>query len=80
MITRSVSVVGRHRRAVQPHGERSLPEDGLGRVAPLHQGHPAVLDQLAQAQVDDLLEVVEPVEVGVQQTTRTHRDRWRSTG
>ena len=64
---RLVVVVGR----LQPDEEGSRPEDGLGGVAPLHQGHPAVLDQLAQAQVDDLVEMVEPVDVGVQE----HPDR-----
>ena len=69
VISPAVVVVSR----VQPHEERSRPEDGLGGVAPLDQGHPAVVDQLAQSQVDDLVEVVEPVDVGVQEDP--HRGR-----
>ena len=62
-------VVGRAR----PEGdvEGVGPEDGLGGIPPLHQGHGPVLHQLPEAEVDDLLEVVQAPDVGVQE--RAHR-------
>ncbi len=70
-------------RALQPDGPAGLvvavhlqvdaqpvvPEDGLGRLAPLDDGHAAVLHQLAEAEVGDLVAVREAVEVGVDELT-----------
>ena len=42
-------------------------EHGLGHVAPLHHGHGVVLDQLGDGEVDDLAQVLEAVEIGVQE-------------
>ena len=54
-------------RRQQGDGQGPFSEHGLGHVAPLDQGHAPVIDQLTQTQVDDLLETVEPVDVGMQQ-------------
>ena len=48
-------------------GEDVGAEDRGGDVAPLDDGHRVVLDHLGQPQVDDVLETVEPVEVGVEE-------------
>ena len=42
-------------------------EHGLGHVAPLHDGHGVVLDQLGDGEVDDLAQVLEAIQVRVQQ-------------
>ena len=57
------------RLAVRPpaDGQGVGPEDRLGGVPPLDEGHRPVLDQLAEAQVDDLVEVVQTPDVGVQE-------------
>ena len=42
-------------------------EHGLGHVSPLHHGHGVVLDQLGDGEVDDLAQVLEAVQIGVQE-------------
>ena len=60
--------VGRQRQR-----QSSGTEDGLGRISPFDQSQAAVLHQLAQTEVGDLPEVVEPVDVGMEQ--RPHSGR-----
>src|SRR5438477_8787223 len=50
---------------VQPHLEEVGGQRGSGHVSPLDHGDRALVDELRQRQVDDLLEEVETVDVGV---------------
>ena len=52
---------------LQPQVQRIPAQYRRGRVPPLDQGHRTVLHQLGQPEVDDLVQVVEPVDVGVEQ-------------
>ena len=53
------------RSQLQAHLQEVGGQDGGGNVSPLDQRHAALVEQLGQRQVDDLLEVVEAVHVGV---------------
>ncbi len=56
-------------------GQGPVTQDGLGGVAPLDEGHAAVLDHLTESEVGDLGQVVEAVDVGVEQRPDPHRVR-----